>query len=43
MAFRLDPPLATNPRMEDLLKRAFLSRVAKYYCSKFLSIQVPVA
>ena len=29
--------------MEDLLKRASLGRVAKYYCSKSLSIQVAVA
>ena len=41
--FRFSPPLAANPRVENLLERAFLGRVAKYYCSKFLSIQVAVA
>ena len=40
MLFRLGPPLATNPRMKDPLKRAFLGRVGKYYRSKSLSIQV---
>ena len=40
MRFRLSSPLASNPRMEDPLKRASLGRVAKDYCSKFLSIQV---
>jgi hypothetical protein len=40
MPFRLSPPLAANPRMEDPLKRTFLVRVAEYYRPKFLSIQV---
>ena len=39
MLFRLGTPLAANPRMEDPLKRAFLSCVAKYYRSKFRAIQ----
>jgi hypothetical protein len=43
MPFRLSPPLATNPRVENLLKRAFPGRVAEYYRSEFLSIQVAVA
>src|SRR5437016_7799664 len=40
MPFRLCPPLAANPRMEDPLKRAFFVRVGKYYGSKLRSIQV---
>ena len=40
MPFRLCSPLAANPRMEDLFKRALFCRVAKYYCAKFVSIQV---
>ena len=40
MLFRLRHPLATNPRMKDLLKRASLGRVCKYYRPKFRSIQV---
>ena len=40
MPFRFSPPLAANPRMEDPFKRAFPGRVAEYYRSKFLSIQV---
>jgi len=43
MPFRLSSPLAANPRMENPLKRASPGRVAKHYCSKFLSIQVAVA
>ena len=40
MPFRLCPPLAANPRMEDPLKRAFFCRVAKHYRSDLRSIQV---
>src|SRR5207249_2798061 len=40
MPFRFGLPLAANPRMEDPFKRAFPNRVAEYYRSKFLSIQV---
>src|SRR5437764_15410771 len=40
MPFRFSLPLAANPRMEDPFKRAFPNRVAEYYRSKFLSIQV---
>ena len=43
MLFRLGPPLAANPRMEDPVKRTFPGCVAKYYRSKFRSIQVAVA
>ena len=43
MLFRLCPPLAANPRMEDLLKRAFFGRVGEYYGSKLRSIQVSFA
>ena len=40
MLFRLGPPLPTNPRMKDPLKRAFLGRFGEYYRSKSLTIQV---
>ena len=40
MLFRLCPPLAANPRMKELLKRAFFGRVGKHYGSKLRSIQV---
>ena len=40
MPFRLYPPLAANPRMEDPLKRAFFCRVAEHYRSYLRSIQV---
>jgi hypothetical protein len=43
MRFRFRAPFVTNPRMEHELERAFLSRVAKYYGAKFLSIQVSSA
>ena len=42
MPFRLCPPLAANPRMQDPLKRAFFGRVAEYYGSKLGSIQVSI-
>ena|SRR5215831_6764676 len=41
MPFRLCPPLAANPRMQDLFERALFFCVAKYYGAKFVSIQVP--
>ena len=40
MPFRLCPPLAANPRMEDPLKRAFFCRVAEHYRSYLRAIQV---
>ena len=40
MPFRLYPPLAANPRMEDPLKREFFGRVGEYYRAKLRSIQV---
>ena len=43
MLFRLHPPLAANPRVEDLLKRASLGCVAEYYRPKLRSIQVSPA
>ena len=41
MRFRLNTPLAANPRMKNLFERAFFRRVAEYYGAKSLSIQVP--
>jgi hypothetical protein len=43
MRFRFRTPFAANPRMKHLFKRAFFSRVAKYYGPKFPSIQVSSA
>lgn len=43
MLFRLCPPLAANPRMKDLLKRALFGRVGEHYGSKLRSIQVASA
>src|SRR5437867_4290227 len=41
MCFGECTPLPANPRMENLLEGAFLSRVAEDYCPKRLPIQVP--
>ena len=41
MRFRCLTPLPANPRMENLFERASFRSVAKYYGSKFVSIQVP--
>ena len=43
MPFRLCPPLAANPRMENLFERAFLGGVLKDYGAKPFSIQAAIA
>ena len=43
MLFRLCPPLAANPRMEDPLERAFFGRVGEHYRAKLRPIQVACA